>query len=104
MKARESGMPGVIPTDSPWGREYARRAAAGHPVYSLACFRSVPETVALAKRAGFALRQVASTLFWKPGGTPDCETRIEHGVVARAGFAALRFESPGTMPGLESSL
>jgi len=82
---------GIIPADGPWGLHYARKAAEGHPVYSLARFRSVRETVALVEGAGFVLRASASALFRKPGGMPECQPRVESGMVAGAGFAALRF-------------
>jgi len=90
---------GIVPADSAWGELYARKAAEGHPVYSLARFRTVPETVALAESEGFVLRKSASALFWNPGDTPGSEPRIERGAVEGAGFAALRLENRGIAPG-----
>ena len=83
---------GAIPAESPWGRLYARKAAEGHPIYSLASFRSVSEIVAMADEAGFVLQEVASTLFWKPGETPPPDARIEKRPSRFAGFAAMRFQ------------
>jgi ubiquinone/menaquinone biosynthesis C-methylase UbiE len=83
---------GIIPSDSPWGESYKRKAAEGHAVYSLAQFRTVPETVALAESGGFVLRDSASALFGNPGAAPDWKPRVERGAVKGTGFVALRFE------------
>ncbi len=83
---------GVVPADSPWGREYARKAAEGHTVYALAHFHTLGEIMAVAEEAGFALRDAAGALFWKSGEAPPPEPRIERGVVEGAGFAALRYD------------
>ena len=84
---------GIVPSDNPWGELYARKAAAGHPVYSLARFRTVSETVALAESGGFVLRDSASALFENPGAAQDWNPRVERGTLKGAGFVALRFES-----------
>lgn len=84
---------GIIPSSSPWGKLYMRKAADRHPIYSLAAFLTISETAALAKEAGFVLRESASALFWNPGDTPAREIRIEHIEDEKAGFAALRFEN-----------
>jgi ubiquinone/menaquinone biosynthesis C-methylase UbiE len=90
---------GIVPADSPWGELYARKAAEGHRVYSLARFRTVPETVALAEREDFVLRESASALFWKPGDMAGREPRIQRGAAEGSGFAALRFENGGSRTG-----
>ena len=90
---------GIVPADSPWGELYARKAAEGHPVYSLATFRTAAETVELAEREDFVLRESASALFWKPGDTAGREPRIRRGAAEGAGFAALRFENGGSRTG-----
>lgn len=82
---------GVIPADSPWGREYGRQAARNHPIYAVARFRTVAEIVDLANGAGFMPVDACSTLFWKPGETPDSVPRIEADVVSEAGFVGLLF-------------
>jgi len=90
---------GIVPAGGPWGRLYAQKAAEGHPVYSLAAFRTVSEIVALAENAGFVLRESASSLFWNPGDTPADKARIERRAAENAGFAALRLENRGIAHG-----
>lgn len=85
---------GFVPSDSPWGEAYRRKAAAGHPVYASARFRSSSETVALVEGVGFTLRNAASALFWGPEADPLTAPRVEAGMVAQAGFVALRFAKP----------
>ncbi len=80
---------GHIPSDGPWGREYVLKAKEGHPVYSLARFTTVAETVGIVAAAGFYLDAAASALFWSPGSAPPASPRIEHGTVSGAGFVAL---------------
>ncbi|HNQ22881.1 MAG TPA: class I SAM-dependent methyltransferase [Phycisphaerae bacterium] len=80
---------GAIPADSPWGREYGRKKASGHPVYAQARFLTTGEIVALMESAGFALQDAASTLFWEPDGSPEDEPRVEAGIVPEAGFVGL---------------
>lgn len=82
---------GIVPADSPWGREYAEKASKGHPVYSSAHFRTAPEIVGLAEAAGFAFLDATSTLFWKPGEFPSIGSRIETGIVSDGGFIGLLF-------------
>jgi ubiquinone/menaquinone biosynthesis C-methylase UbiE len=86
---------GIVPMQSPWGRLYAQKAVEGHPVYSLATFRTVSETLSLAEETGFVLRESASTLCWNPGDTPTSEPRVERRASENAGCAALRFENGG---------
>ena len=88
-----------VPANSAWSKWYGRKAAEGHPIYSLARFRTVPETVTLAESVGFVLRESAGALFWNPGDTPGREPRIERGAVEGAGFLALRFENRGITHG-----
>lgn len=94
---RPSGtlLVGIVQAESAWGRLYVEKAAEGHPVYSLATFRTVSETVELAGREGFVLRESASALFWKPGDTPMSEVRIDRHTDVSAGFVALRFQNHG---------
>jgi SAM-dependent methyltransferase len=82
---------GIVPSDSPWGELYRRKATEGHPVYSLARFRTVSETVALAESGGFVLRDSASALFANPGAAQDANPHVKRGAVKGAGFVALRF-------------
>lgn len=83
---------GTVPADGPWGREYIRKASKGHPVYSLARFRTGAETMDLIQAAGFVLVNAAGTLFWKPGEVSQPEPRIENSISSEAGFLALLFE------------
>ena len=64
---------GIVPADSPWGCEYARKADKGPPVYALAHFHKLSYIVGLAENAGFTLRDSAGALFWRPGETPPSE-------------------------------
>ncbi len=82
---------GAIPADSPWGRKYERKKAAGHPVYAQARFLTASEIVSLIESAGFDLQDAASTLFWEPDGSPEIEPRVEAGIVPEAGFVGLLF-------------
>lgn len=85
---------GVVPADSSWGREYARKAADGHPIYAHAHFHTLSDMAALTEKAGFVLSDSAGALFWKPGETPPSEPCIERRAVENAGFAALRSVKP----------
>jgi ubiquinone/menaquinone biosynthesis C-methylase UbiE len=69
---RPSGklLMGAVPSHSPWGKEYALQAAQGHPVYSLARFRTAEEITKLVVQSAFAFRDASSTLFWRPGNPP----------------------------------
>lgn len=83
---------GTVTAESAWGRAYKKKADRGHPIYSCARFRTLPETVALAEQADFTLCGMAGTLYWKPGAKPDPVPRIERQSVAGAGFVALLLE------------
>lgn len=82
---------GTIPADCPWGRNYSKKGADRHPVYSHARFRTVAETIQLADKAGFRLQASCSTLLWEPGKPTDI-SRIEPGIVTGGGFVGLLFE------------
>jgi len=85
---------GLIPSGSPWGQEYARKGAAGHPLFSHARFLDVDETVRMVAEAGLILTDAASALLQPPGRAPGQSHRVERGAVPGAGFVALRFERP----------
>jgi len=82
---------GLVPADSPWGLDYQAKAAAGHPFYSAARFYRVDEMTAMAKQAGFSLHSAASTLFSPPSDEPPPLEQPQDGIVAGAGFVALRY-------------
>jgi len=80
---------GHIPADGPWGRDYIRKAAEGHPLYSQARFTTVDDVVGIAASAGFELQAAASGLFQPPGSPPRRPPEVRSGVVPGAGFVAL---------------
>jgi ubiquinone/menaquinone biosynthesis C-methylase UbiE len=92
LKDRGVFVAGIIPSSSPWGREYVRKGLAGHPVYSQARFLSIEETVRLAAGAGMLLRDAASALLWPPADSGEHDCRVARGARPEAGFVALRFE------------
>lgn len=83
---------GLIPSASPWGREYARRGTAGDDVFAQARFLDVDQTVRMAAGAGLRLVDAASTLLQPPGETAAVPHHVERGALPGAGFVALRFE------------
>ena len=92
LKSAGAVVIGLIPASSPWGREYARRGALGHELFSHARFLEVDETVRLAAVAGFKLVDAASTLLRPPGEPLLGPHLVERGAVPGAGFVALRFQ------------
>jgi len=72
---------------------YRKQGREGHPFYAIAKFYSCDEVIGMAERAGFVLDEARSCLFGRPGEAVErCETS-RTGVVAEAGFVALRFSS-----------
>jgi ubiquinone/menaquinone biosynthesis C-methylase UbiE len=86
-------MVGLVPSDSAWGRFYARRGRGGHPFYSVARFYSTQEVIRMADSAGFGIVRAASCLFSAPGERLDGLRR--EGIVAGAGFVAMDFLKGG---------
>ena len=84
-------LAGIIPAEGPWGREYARKAAEGHSIYSHARFLTTENLLGLAADAALSLHESASALLWPPGSPPDKPPRIERTALTGAGFVALRF-------------
>lgn len=82
---------GLIPADSSWGRLYARKAAAGHPIYTAATFRTVEDVVALAVDAGFEILEAWSCLMGSPDSTDSAE-QPQKGIVPEASFMVLSFK------------
>lgn len=80
---------GIVPAESPWGRFYRERAAAGHLFYSQARFFTLAELEQMAGRAGLRPGRSASTLFQEPGRVA-CEVESpREGGEGRAGFVAM---------------
>ena len=84
---------GMVPADSPWGRQYQREAEAGHPFYSHARFYTVEAVTAMAGEAGLKLEKSCSTLFGGPDNAPEVLAECREGRFADAGFAALAFST-----------
>ncbi len=84
-------LAGIIPAEGPRGREYARKASEGHPVYSHARYLTIDKLLDLAAAADLELQESASALFWPPGRPLGEPLRIELGTSPEAGFVALRF-------------
>jgi len=82
---------GIVPADSPWGKFYRRKGEQGHPFYAIANFYSCEEVIAMAERDGFVLDNAMSCLFSGPGEPVEQSETSRTGVVAEAGFVALRF-------------
>lgn len=97
LRPNGSLLLGIVPANSPWGSEYIKKASNGHPVYRLAHFRTTIEIIELTRNAGFSFIDAASTLFWKPGETPQTKPQIATGISNEAGFLALLFAT--TPPG-----
>jgi ubiquinone/menaquinone biosynthesis C-methylase UbiE len=81
---------GLVPSDSPWGKLYAREAHEGHLFYSAATFYTCRQVVRFATHAGFTLNSVRSCLFTLPGD-PVTYLSPRKGLVTNAGFVALEF-------------
>ena len=82
---------GIVPAESPWGRFYQAKAAAGHPAYSHARFCTAAQTIALARSAGFSFHSAAGTLFWPPDTPPPPEPCVRQEITEQAGFLSLLF-------------
>ncbi|MFA6930401.1 MAG: class I SAM-dependent methyltransferase [Lentisphaeria bacterium] len=78
-----------IPADSPWGQFYARKAAAGHPLYAKATFRNTADIITLVEKTGFALLNTASALLTPPEQTLNRNDKALPGINKKAGFVAL---------------
>lgn len=89
---------GHIPSDGPWGRDYIRKAAAGHPLYSHAHFTTVADVLTTSHAAGFQLVSAVSGLFQSPGSQPELPPVVHSGIAPGAGFVALalRHATPGS--------
>jgi len=80
---------GIVPAESPWGRFYRQKAAAGHLFYAEARFFTLDELKQLARGTGLRPERSVSTLFQEPGRGP-CEVERPHeGEDENAGFVAM---------------
>ncbi len=78
-----------IPKDSPWGKFYLEKKAAGHKFYRYASFLRVREVTELLERAGFRVEDFRSTLFQGPKKILSVEAPVEGGYET-AGFCCIR--------------
>lgn len=92
LRAKGHLIIGTIPAESPWGKYYIKKKSEGHPIYSHAHFRTIPETIALIEKAGFRFQASQSALLWEPDHRPPEHTKIVPGVVSLAGFVGLLFQ------------
>lgn len=88
---------GIVPADSSWGREYLGKARDGHPVYSLAHFRTTDEILRSVKTSGFEISRTASALFWRPDQKPPAQPDATAGIIPEAGFLGLLLERVSTI-------
>lgn len=79
---------GEIPADSPWGLDYLRKKAAGHPFYRHAWFHTTAEVRCMIADAGLEVEGVSSTLGQPPGGPARREVP-QLGIASDAGFVCL---------------
>ncbi len=77
-----------IPRTSPWGQLYDAEGKDGHPIYSVASFRSYPELINVVERGGFGLEKIVSTLVQAPGEVSEVE-QPQSGLALGAGFVVL---------------
>lgn len=80
---------GEVFAESPWGRFYRAKAAAGHPFYSAAGFLSRERMLALVTAAGLRLQAVRSVLYQPPSDSPRPEAARD-GEYSGAGFVCWR--------------
>jgi SAM-dependent methyltransferase len=79
---------GLVLQESPWGRFYQRKKAAGHRFYRYATFYSYEEVIKLLAEAGFATERTVSTLFQEPDKVLHMEEPRE-GYSPDAGFTII---------------
>ena len=82
---------GVVPAESPWGRFYRAKAAAGHPFYEAARFFSPADLGRLAGKVALRRVAAASTLVQDPRYETLQVERSHDGVHPRAGFVAMDY-------------
>lgn len=79
---------GDFPADSTWGRFYAAKRDAGHPIFRYARFYSIGELVRILGETGFAVTAASSTLETPPESDPVPETP-RAGIDESRGFVCL---------------
>ena len=89
---------GIVPADSPWGREYAQKSDEDHPFYSVARFYTCRQVRELAGAAGFKLRASAGTLPMGPHEELE-DIPVRDGIADNWGFVAMLFALRATKGG-----
>ena len=79
---------GLVLRDSPWGQFYQNKKRQGHRFYSHATFYNFEEVKSFLENTGFAIEQVLSTLFQKPGEVKRME-EPKQGLYEDAGFVII---------------
>jgi hypothetical protein len=67
----------IVPRESSWGKEYMKKAKAGHVFYSHARFQTVHEIEKILKRCSFKTVSVKATLSYPPSEDPRIEEPSE---------------------------
>jgi len=80
----------IVPRDSPWGKEYIRKAEAGHAFYRYAHFYTLSELEALLKKNSFKTVTARATLSYPPTSKPRIEEPSEK--LEGRGFVCLKAE------------
>ncbi len=86
---------GIVPAESPWGRLYAAKGAAGDAFYSHARLYSVAELEELVRASGMSPQRWSCTLFGSPAESGRGIEPPRAGRHALAGFAAVLCRPPG---------
>ena len=96
LKPRGELVACIVPRNSPWGRHYQQKARQGHPLYRVARFYTVEETIALLEQHGLAPRRILTTLHNPPTMPPEPEEPREEPPweAENAGFACITAEKP----------
>ena len=79
---------GMVPGDSPWGRELRRKKENNHPFYRYAEFYEVDEVRGWLAETGFEIAEIRSSLFQPPGQIKSME-QSRPGLEKKAGFVVL---------------
>ena len=88
LKAGGKLVLGLVLRDSPWGQFYLAKKQEGHRFYKHATFYSFEELSRFLEATGFAIENIASTLFQRPGGVVDLEAP-QNGLSVAAGFTVV---------------
>lgn len=80
-----------IPRDSPWGKFYLEKKAAGHRFYKHANFYTSKEVGEMLQRAGFIPEAQICTLLQRPDAVTNIEKPLRKGC-EMAGFCCIRAE------------